>query len=91
MSANHGRVVVTTGALCHPAVHSIRIHHRDLPESWAQGESERDAAANLIQQLERSLDNIGSDRRRESLGLAIEDVRVFLLSVSVEPVGAGAL
>ncbi len=88
MSANQGRVVVTTGAICHPAVHSIRVHHRDLPESWAQGESEREATANLIQQLERSLDNIGSDRHRDSIRVAIEDVRDFL--VSLEPVGAGA-
>lgn len=88
MSTSHGRVVVTTGALCHPAVHSIRVHHRNLPESWSQGESEREAAVNLVQQLERSLDNIGSDRRRESVRLAIEDVREFF--ESLEPVAAGA-
>src|SRR5690348_3550248 len=43
------RVIVTTGS----AAHVVQVHHRDMPELNADGESPESAAANLARGLAR--------------------------------------
>lgn len=77
MIQDSGRVVVTAGDRSSVSCHCFVVYHRDFPEVRAEGESPQAAADRLAVLLSRTLDNAPSDWRRESLGRAIEDVRVM--------------
>ena len=62
---------------CH-AVATTRVHHRGLPEVHAEGANLSAATSQLLNQLTRALDNVGSDYRRDAVEQAIEDVKDFL-------------
>lgn len=68
------KVIVTPGQGSHAAT---RVHHRDLAEIRAEGQSPREAAEHLIHQLTRALDSALTDWRRDSIQQAIADVRAY--------------
>jgi hypothetical protein len=75
------RVVVAPGTCACHSVHTIHAHHHDFPEIWAQGGTPAEAAAQLVNQLVRALEAVGSRRRRDSFMQALADVRAFLESL----------
>jgi hypothetical protein len=68
------RVIVAAG----PTPGSTRVHHQDFPEIRADGESARDAATHLANQLRRALDTALTIWRRQTIEAAIADVEAFL-------------
>jgi hypothetical protein len=74
MTTEPSKVTATAGA----TPDSVRITHGDFPDLRADGDSLDDAAANLIQGLTRELDEVEDDSRRESLRLAVAEVRAFI-------------
>ncbi len=74
MAADPSRVIVTTGA----TPDAVRVHHRDLPELRADGESAEAAATNLVQDLNRELAVAVDDLHRGPLQQALADVHAFL-------------
>lgn len=81
MTAHIYPVVLMPGDCARHSVRTIRIHHRDFPEGWAEGGTPAEAADQLVHQLARSLDSAGSLRRRGSLVEAMADVRAFVASL----------
>ncbi len=77
MTPNASQIVVTTEEYACNSLHVLCVHHRGFPEVRGEGNSTEDAAARLLEHLSRTLDNAPSDWRRETLTLAIEDVRAF--------------
>jgi hypothetical protein len=73
MEADLSRVIVTTGA----TANATQINHRDFPEIRAEGETPKDAARNLSNQLARALDSALTSWRRETIEQAIADVKAF--------------
>lgn len=73
MAIQH-QVVVTPGV----TAHSVRVHHRDIPELRADGESPESAAVNLAQDLAREIDGLADDRRRNLFQQASSDVQCFI-------------
>jgi hypothetical protein len=81
-------VVVAPGMCACLSVRTVRAHHHEFPENWAQGGTPREAAAHLINQLVRALEAADSDRRRDPLVKALADVRDFVESLeSTTPEG----
>ncbi len=78
MTMNSQRVIVKAGLCECQAVNGFQIHHRDLPEVHAEGATASAAGSQLINQLTRSLDNVGSGYRRDGIEHAIEDVKEYL-------------
>jgi hypothetical protein len=74
MAADPGQLIVEAGA----TEHAYRVHHHDLPELRAEGESTESAAANLVQDLDREIDSLADSMHREPLRRAIADVRAFI-------------
>jgi hypothetical protein len=73
MEADLSRVIVTTGA----TANATQVNHRDFPEIRAEGETPKDAARNLSNQLTRALDSALTSWRRETIEQAIADVKAF--------------
>ena len=72
--ADRCRVIVTADEIgC-----SVRVHHREIPELCAEGESPRAAALNLEQDLAREIDFVADARRRGPFLRAASDVRAFI-------------
>jgi hypothetical protein len=74
METDSKQVIVSSGATSQ----ATQIHHRDFPEIRAHGESEREAAEQLVNQLTRALDSALTTWRRQTIETAIADVRAFL-------------
>ena len=74
MTADPIRVIVTTGS----AAHVVQVHHQDIPELNADGQSPESAAANLAQDLAREIEGATDDLRREAFRRALADVRAFI-------------
>jgi hypothetical protein len=74
MAVDPSQVIVTTGA----TAHSFRVHHSDLPELEADGETPAAAATNLAQDLAREIDAAADELHRGPLHRALDDVRAFL-------------
>jgi len=74
--ADQTQVIVTSGA----TAHSVQVHHHDIPELRADGETPASAAVNLAQDLARELDGVADDRRRELFERAHADVEAFIKS-----------
>jgi uncharacterized lipoprotein YddW (UPF0748 family) len=68
------RVIVSTGAT--PG--ATQIHHRDFPEIRAEGNSNREASHQLVNQLEKALDSALTAWRRDAIQKAIADVESFV-------------
>jgi hypothetical protein len=68
------RVIVTTGSTALAA----QVHHQDIPELNADGESPESAAVNLAKDLARAIEGAADDFRREALQRALADVRAFI-------------
>jgi hypothetical protein len=73
MPTDPSRVVVTPGA----TARAVCVYHRDFPEIRADGETPRVAAEHLANHLARALDSALTDWRRQTLDLAVADVRAF--------------
>ncbi len=73
MSTDQDRVIVTTGA----TAQATMVHHRDFPEIRAEGQSPQAAAANLANQLTRTLDSALTKWRRDAIEQAIAEVQAF--------------
>jgi hypothetical protein len=74
METRAGRVIVGAGT----SPGSTRVYHQDFPEIRADGESARDAASHLANQLRRALDSALTIWRRQTIEAAIADVEEFL-------------
>ena len=74
MIADPNRVVVTTGSVAHV----VQVHHQDIPELNADGESPESAAANLAHDLAREIEGAADDLLREAFQRALADVRAFI-------------
>jgi hypothetical protein len=77
MTPNTSQVAITSEACASNSVHILYAHHRGFPEVRGTGRSAEEAASRLLENMSRALDNAPSDWRRETLTLAIEDVRAF--------------
>lgn len=78
MANDLSRVIVTIGV----TAAGSQVYHRDYPEIRAEGKTPKDAAAHLVNQLTRALDSALTSWRRETIELAIADVRAFVAEVS---------
>jgi hypothetical protein len=74
MDTDLKRVIVTISGTSSAAC----VHHRDFPEIRAEGSSPEEAAAHLVNKLVSTLDSALTDWRRQSVDLAIADVRAFV-------------
>jgi hypothetical protein len=74
MTADPSRVIVTTGS----TAQAVQVHHSDLPELHADGESPESAAVNLAQDLAREMEDIVDNDRRQSIQRILADVRAFI-------------
>jgi hypothetical protein len=74
MDTRAGRLIVGDGL----SPGSTRVYHQDFPEIRADGESPRDAATHLGNQLRRALDTALTIWRRQTIEAAIADVEAFL-------------
>jgi hypothetical protein len=74
MDTDLKRVVVTISGISSAAC----VHHRDFPEIRAEGSSQEEAAAHLVNKLTSTLDSALTDWRRQAVDQAIADVRAFL-------------
>ena len=74
------KVIATTGA----TADSVLVYHRAFPDLRADGSSLPDAAANLVEELTREVNDTADDAHRASLRQAIADVQAF-----IEHSGAG--
>ena len=77
MTPNASQVVITTEDCACNSIHLLLVHHRGFPEVRGEGSSAEEAATRLLENLSRTLDHAPSDWRRETLTIAIEDVRAF--------------
>lgn len=73
MEADPSRVIVTSGA----TANATQVNHRDFPDIRSEGETPKDAATNLSNQLVRALDSALTSWRREAIEQAIADVKAF--------------
>ena len=85
MPPNASQIVITTEEWAFNSIHLLCVHHRGFPEVRGEGSSTEDAAVRLLEHLSRTLDNAPSDWRRETLTLAIEDVRAFAVPIARNP------
>ena len=74
MIADPNRVVVTTGS----TAHVVQVHHQDIPEVNADGESHESAAVNLAQNLAREIEGATDDLRLEAFRWALADAWAFI-------------
>lgn len=74
MTTEPGAVTATAGA----TPDSVRVQHRDFPHLLAEGDSLEDAAANLVQDLTRTLADAADDQARDALRRAIAEVQAFI-------------
>jgi hypothetical protein len=72
--ADPKQVLVTEGE----TAHAFQVHHRDIPELHADGETPVAAARNLAQDLTRELEGVVDNPRREPFERALADVRGFI-------------
>ncbi len=73
MATEQDRVIVTTGS----TAQATQLHHRDFPESRADGPTPAEAAANLANHLTRALDSALTKWRRDAIEQAIAEVQEF--------------
>jgi hypothetical protein len=66
-------VILTVGTVAG----STQVHHRDFPEIRAEGHNPKEAAAHLLNHLNRAVDSALTDWRRETIARAIRDVEGF--------------
>jgi len=71
---DRNRVLVTEGG----TADAFQVHHRDIPELHADGETPESAARNLAQDLTRELEDVVDTSRREPFERALADVRGFI-------------
>jgi len=72
--ADQNQVLVTDGG----TAHTFQVHHRDIPELHADGETPESAAVNLEQDLAREVEVAVDHSRREPFERALADVREFI-------------
>ena len=82
------RVTVTTEPCSCGSVHASFAHHRDFPETRAEGYSPKAAASRLVSQLTVSLDHAPSEWRRAQIRQAIQDASAFATQCTEGAVGA---
>jgi len=71
---DRSKVVVTAGV----TAHAVQVHHRDVPELQAHGETPHSAAVVLEQGFAREMDGLIDQCRREPFQRALADIREFL-------------
>ena len=59
-------------------VHEVRVHHRDLPELYGEGETPREAAKDLLRHLFAQWDWVASNWERQNLERVIAEIQDFL-------------
>jgi hypothetical protein len=74
MITETSKVTATAGA----TPDSVQIYHNDFPSLTADGDSIEDAAANLVGQLSREINDMPDDSRRDTLRQAIAEVQAFI-------------
>jgi hypothetical protein len=74
MPTDLSHVIVTEGA----TAQTTRVHHRDLAEIRADGQTVREAAEHLINKLSLAMDTALTDWRRQTITQAIADVKAFV-------------
>lgn len=70
-------VIITQGAASFAPRGISQVRHRAFPEILAGGQSPREGTVMLIHQMERALDGVADAWHRETLALALADVRAF--------------
>jgi hypothetical protein len=73
-SADPSQVIVTAGS----TADAVQVHHRDIPELNADGESPRSAATNLAQELAREIEGVADNYHRGTIRRVLADVRAFI-------------
>ena len=59
-------------------VHEIRVHHREWPELYGEGETTREAVTDLLRHLFAQWDCVTSDWHRQNLERVIAEIQDFL-------------
>jgi hypothetical protein len=75
MHADIANVVIDESTCC-TSVHTVTVHHRNIPEIAVEAISASRAVAHLERLLERALDCDPETWRRESVQRAVTDVRL---------------
>lgn len=78
MSNNSKSIIVTESLSNACSIHTIEVHHENFPELRIEGITVEQAAEHLADRLSASLDNVSDPSHRESVRLALTDVRAFL-------------
>ncbi len=78
MSNSSGSLVVSDSACGTCSIKTVKIHHRDYPETVCEGVTVSTAAEHLANQLVRSLEHAPDHDRRAGISRALEEVRAFL-------------
>jgi hypothetical protein len=78
MFSARDRVIVGTGECACHSMPTAHVHHSHFPEIQGESLTPYEAARELVRLLNRSLDCIGSQWRRDILHAAIADVEEFL-------------
>ena len=81
LTTDPGRVILTAGS----TAHAVQVHHQDIPELNADGESPELAAVNLAQDLAREIEGVADDFRREAFQRALADIRAFIEGSTPSP------
>ncbi|CAN5888922.1 hypothetical protein BH23PLA1_BH23PLA1_07010 [soil metagenome] len=63
------------------SVPTVRLYHRNSPETWAQGPTTAEAATQLLNLLTRDLDKVAGWDHRQVLQGIIDDVQDYLESL----------
>lgn len=77
MSTKISNVILSENRCDGCLVPNVRAHHRNSPETWAEGVSAAEAVAQLLQLLVRDLDKVAGQDHREVLKGLIADVQEF--------------
>jgi len=72
--SDQNQILVTEGE----TAHAYQVHHREIPELHADGESPVSAARNLAEDLTRELEGVVDSPRREPFERALVDVQEFI-------------
>ena len=74
-----GPLIIANGKFSECAgVHEIRVHHRDWPELYGEGETTREAVKDLLRHLFTQWDCVASNWHRQNLEQVIVETQDFI-------------
>jgi hypothetical protein len=74
MSTDRNPLIVNDGQCGWCAVHTKQVHHRDMPELWAEAGTVSEAVEHLVHQLSRARDGAACPLHRETIDRAMSEI-----------------